>query len=419
MSNIISISLNNKEIINFDDFNLTNDFFNPVTGFSFKLAGKDVEQVKNIPTFADVVIKIDNITILIGNLDEKSYSSSRSGGTVCELSGRNVLGYVADSTIFPDVQNNFKTGITYKDVFKGIFEQFPHLQTFLVGLDRTDKALQKKLTAQLKAKQVLNRCEGCLELAIRFAKRSGWFINAQYDLFDGVDPALTTTILLTSPRYDTTPLNVKKYTSLSYKVDTSKQPTILIANGKPLDGYAFKPVSTTSAFVNEIIGFNFINDGESGQITSQPLPSVLKYIQDNKLQKAVGKEENPLNNDGVPADSEFIKVIYNIDPAERKDLVRPYYWYDDNSITAAEIKKSGEMKLHDFQRGYFQCSVSLNGFFDNSNLLLTPNRMINISFELDNIKTLWISKVTYNYSRSGGATINLTLNLPFIYSDIE
>ncbi len=432
----ISITLNGDNIINFDDLIINKDFFNPIHTVSFKLKGpEDVEQVRKTTPFAKIVIKIEDTTVFFGNLDDKSYSISPTGGTICELTGRNPMGYVADSVLFPGIQNNFKIGMNYEQVFKTIFEPFDII-TVLSGQPKSDAALKKLLTAQLKTKHVLNRHEGCLELAIRFAKRSGLFINVAYDL--SFPEKNITAAFLISPDYsNSNPFKIDKYKSFNLKLDTSKQPTILIANGKPVDGVGYKPVPTTSAFVNEITGFNFLSPstdlqptnffgGGYGSVTTDPIFAVKEYINKYKLQKAIGKPQEPFSQNqtfGVPANIKFVNQIYGLFDTNRSDICRPYYWYDDNSTTAAEIKISGQMKLHDFQRQFFSCNLLIDGFKDNTDNFFDINSMIdleNININnIVNIKSLWISKLTYNYSRSGGSTTNLTLNLPFIYDDVN
>src|SRR5271169_2959300 len=112
-------------INNWTSYTYDSDFFIPCDGFNFELSDDRFPQTYSQISYGNKIeLYINNILQCTGMIDHAHISYSRNSGSILNITGRDLLSIVADTTIAPNIQNQIKPTSTYGSIFDLVFESF-------------------------------------------------------------------------------------------------------------------------------------------------------------------------------------------------------------------------------------------------------------------------------------------------------
>lgn len=421
-------------------YRITKDFFGGPDTFSIEFEDDRADQL--LDTIA-VGMKVSfeaqqsGQQLLLGFVDNIAISPKRSGGKRMTVTGRDILGLLEDSSLYPNLGDNsvtqtyqFKPTDTLEKVVKTIFQSAPGITDFIINKDaaglkastgfgvgvrqkgKTGRGLAKNFKTNLDHLLKPEKGETYLGYAKRICTRAGCQIKML--------PGSYTTIFIGPPTYDrdnSPAFSIVRHaiSDLSNNVLDSRlsinykdQPSIIIAEGSH-GGPTFKKSTQKVMCINEFTGYKRA-PGIQLSLASA-IPNVKNAV-DALTSGTTGYKLLPPNQD-----------LYNVVPQTIADMQtnvsRPKYVVDYNAQTTEELQfYVAELMAH-YQDQYFVLEYEMQGH-SQGGAYWSPNLMVQVQDESFHPEKsingkFWIRKVEFMRDRHGGCRTKLTLNLPYIH----
>lgn len=232
------------ELRDWSSYSIDSDFLTPTDGWSFTVGGLDLKKYKAAqklwPDYR-VQIWVDGALQMTGIIDSVEWESSSSGGTICTVSGRDVLRSLCKANIWPGFNPQRMTASEMVEYILQSYYFEDNIPTLfhdnsanraVIGLKgafnpKNRSALQKKLIENSKA----HSNEGAFEFIARTLSRIGLWIWATAD----------GNIVISGPEYDQAPSYhiTRKFGNYgtnwphaSYRHDRTSSPTGVEVSGK-------------------------------------------------------------------------------------------------------------------------------------------------------------------------------------------
>lgn len=455
-----------KNISGWTSYSIERDFFTPADAFTLELEDdRAPELAKQIQLADQCVFQIVNKTILIGFVDAVEFTYDRNGGQRLRITGRDLLGQVEDSVIFPNLglggTTDFQFGVntTIYDALNKIFSGFAvnngftgqtqNIQvevndnaglTFATGFAagvrikaKTPAGLAKSIRTNLSHLLKPYKSEKYFDYANRLAQHIGCRIK--------MAPGSSNTIVVSPPTYDrdqplqtpytfthskTAPSNQHNNVhSGRMKISYKDQYSVVIMEGTHGQS-TFRKQNFKVIAVNELISYNRVDAQGNGISTTNLSANILPQVNTAVQQLTTGVKTQAGTGYGLIAPKENLfsasyAVPLNID--FQSSLYRPYYMLDPSGYTVSELTFLTAHKMCDVQRKFFSLEYVVDGhtqtLANGQTYVFFPNLMAEVyddtfgQYPLQG--TFWIEKVAFTKSRGAGTETHIKLNLPYIY----
>lgn len=420
------------EIRNWERYRCTSRFLCPCDQFEFSVGDQDIDAALEVtqPGVA-VDIAINDRTVLTGFIDKRIVASSRRGGTMLDVIGRDILGPVVSANIDPKFQ--FADSLTVLDVAAAVLTPFTITTIYNDGalnVNTQTGATQKpsttaenasvqlpKLTVNddgslstsfstVQVKQIISKNpslktvqlqqlkphfgEGAYEYLSRVCKRFGFHIWASAD---------GSGVIIALPDFSGPPIYTLKHSRTDTdsnvidgraETDLDAQPSCIFASGGAQSPLFSDPKTILQCImVNEIVGTD-----ADGNI----LPDVQGIIARYKGAKVL-----PLRSQLQKARKSFNDSL----------ISRPMFLKDDESRSIAQLEAFVRRKMAETQHKALLAHYTVEGHTQNG-IPWTVNTMCNVEDDVAGInEPLWLMERTFEKSRIGGTVTHLTLVRPF------
>ncbi len=384
------------------------DFMTPNASWSFECADNNYfDLFKLIQNGQKVALKVNGKITATGYVDQINIVSSRNGGTIMQVRGRDTLGPACDSTVDPKFK--FDGLQTCKDVVLKLmnpfgFDEFEvddikNLQrltgtTNILSTDETGtKIISKSINAPMNSKFKPHPGEGVYEFCERLGRRFGYHIWADasgHRLHLGQPNFIKKPLYKVIHQNDTPRdnlLNVAIESTVSY--DWTKQPSVIIAEGAGGGGH-FRKQSIKVLMVNELLG----------ESDSPEVAALKKQYPEAKVIKR----------------RSYIKRPEKIVP--KTAFAKPLFLYDDESKNKEQLTNYVRRAMAEFQSSFLKVTYTVNRHSQKSSrtesAIWTPNTMVDVYDVINDIKgPMWIKARTFTKDRHGGTKTTIECILPY------
>jgi hypothetical protein len=457
---------------NWTSYTIKKDFFIPADEFTLVLEDDRAPQLfPLIKQGQKVILSINDETIMIGYIDLIDPEYTRGGGMKLTLRGRDYLGVLNDSSIFPNLNTGTTTTFQFPPsttltkacnliIFNSQAQLSPITFVFYPGQTQ-DQSTQltfksgfgagvKTPRGNLVTKNVNTtplahllspeKGESYLGYITRIIKRAGLNIKMFYGEnlnWDGQE-----NIVIEVPTYnfqqskssssygvseDSTPQLVHSYDDTVTNVLSGKphlnfkeQPSVLV-----FESYAGGPTFRKEQFkviaINELTGY-LPNQNAYSLSLSNAVPNVQQAIQ----QLTNGKITNNISGSSIGGTGYYLlppnQQLYNVIPQAvlgiQTAYARPKYIVDVNSHTKEELVFTAYKTLAEYQNKFFNLEYEVAGHtYGPKHKLWNINTLVLVQDDIFKIySTMYLHGVQYTKSRHGGTTTKLELHLPYIHS---
>lgn len=424
-------------------YRVTKDFFGGPDTFNVEFEDDRADQlIDTIAVGMKVTFqaKTSGQLLLIGFVDRFSIAPGRSGGKRLSIVGRDILGLLEDSSLYPNLGDasiqgvfQFKPTDTLEKVVKTIFQSAPNITNFVINKDaaglkastgfgigirqvgKTGRGLAKNFQSNLN--HLLKPDESGHDTYLSYAQKICTRAGCQVRMLPGSDD----TIFVGPPTYDrdnNPPFSIKRFRISNTQsnvldsrlnINYKDQPSIIIAqttHGSP----GFKKTTQKVVCINEFTGYS-----------RRPQPSITNGF---NLLPSVKNAIDALTS----GTNGYVILDTNLDllaaiPETLVDMEtkvsRPKFVIDHNAQTLDELKfYVAELMAH-YQDQYFTLEYEVQGHSQNG-VYWAPNLMVDIEDEsFHPSKSIngkfWIRKVEFLRDRHSGTRTRLTINLPYIH----
>lgn len=429
-------------VTNWTSYSIDRDFFYPVDSFTIDCADDRADQLLNsIQIGMKVAFSVNNNDMFIGFIDSFDIEPERgSAGKRLIIRGRDRLGMLADSSIYPNLGSStfqqtyqFKPADTLSHVVNTILQSAPgisgvNIDDDIAGLTaatgfgigvrqkgKTGRGLAKNYQSNLNHLLKPEKAETYLSYIIRIVARTGCevkmvpgsdsVINIAPPVYDRISNGQPNFSLVRHTINNTLQNNIlSSKMSINYK----DQPSVIIAEACH-GGATYKRVNKKVICINEITGYDRTTNKQLTLTNARP-----------SVQQAVTELTN-----GVTSYSTINpnQNLYDAIPNTIADLTtivsRPKYVVDYNAQTNEELQFYTAQLMAHYQDKYFTLDYEVQGHTQGG-FCWAPNLMVNVVDEsFHPTKSLnskfWIKKVTFTRDASGGCRTRLTLTLPYTH----
>lgn len=429
-------------------YSFTSDFLTPTDSFHFTIG--DPEYVKGVSGSVregmTVTLRIAGKPICTGVIDEVAMGADRSGGTVFECNGRDILGDVVDGTISPYAKftaqdslakvietvmgpygirtiaedNNANRSLRVGNQFGSAKVKEPEgssRRRVIRKRGASNRAAPGSPTKKfLKYEAKPYPGEGAYEFCHRLAKRAGLHIWAKADgsgvVIGKPDYSQESSFELVRRVSGFRGADRGEHNNIisgHVKYSRVNQPSVIIAAGKA-GGGDFARATMRVLMVNELI---------ARQTNKELTDGVKEFL---KAWAAEGAEKVP------PAKLEdFLKRSKKAYVISSKDFegegeipksltpypfCRPLYLVDQESNNLEQLINFTKREMASRQMQALEVHYEVAGHTQDQKVWATDT-MVDVEDDVANLyETLWVKTVTFTKSRSGGTRTNLTLIRP-------
>lgn len=427
---VLRLPNTSTEIQRFEHYRVTSRYLTPCDQFEFTLGDEDLDAaLEALVPGTPVEIAVNDRLVMTGAIDNRTIASSRHGGTVLHVVGRDILGAVVSSNVDPSFK--FSESLSVLDVAAAVLAPFgiatiyndgslnvnvmtgrgqkgkPASESASVQLPKLELADDGTITttyATVSVSQVGNKeslktlklqqikphfGEGAYEYLERIVSRFGMHAFASADgsgvVIDEPD--------FTSPaQYAVKRSRVSADSNVEQghvELDLDSQPSCIFAQGVQ-SGLFSEPKSTLQVImVNELVGTD-----ESGR----PLPEV-----QNVIARYKGAKVLPLRSELVPTRKAFNDRL----------IARPMFLKDDESRSIAQLELFVRRKMAERQHKALTAKYTISGHTQRD-VPWSVDTMVSVQDEVAGVaENLWILERTFEKSRHGGTTTTITCVRPF------
>lgn len=445
----------NAAFNNYTQVNFEKDFFTPSNGLTIILEDDRIYQLTAfLQRGVKVRVSINGNPNMIGYIFDYNLHYNRNGGTQLTLQCKDLLEYMAQGTLYPnmgtnkDVNFHFQPTDTLTFALQTIFTSFAVAATgkpniiiavdnsgsltfasgFKVGLaarGKTPKARQKSLSSTLNHLTTPNKGESYLAYVLRLIKHAGCNIK--------MSNSIENEVIVKPPTYDReTPSPFKLIHYLNppdnannnvlsgrFHFSLDKQPSVVIVEANTQGDGKFYQGALKGVAVNELTGYDFkayAKGGGGGD--PSPISTVVN---------AVAQLTNGTLGSGYVL-APFNKQLF----LQRADLAididtevsMPFYTVDYNAHTKEEVSFAASKILAEHQDKYVEFVYRVQGWtMAGTNFVWQPDMMVEVTEEIFRpggtayVKIpMWIRKVNYLKSRGGGTEAEITCQLPYTHN---
>lgn len=448
-----TVTAGGNTIGNYSQVNLENDFFTPSNGMTFVIESNDVYQV-SIFLFRGFKVKaaVNGNPVFVGYIWDYDLQYTRDGGTRVTVKCKDLLEYMAQGTIFPNMGKtdssgnplntnfHFKATDTLSYALTTIANAFASatatnnitVQTdnsgsltfatgFSVGLrqkGKTPASRTKSLTSALNSLTTPMKGESYLAYMVRLAKHAGG--NLKMSTSDD------NVIYCASPTYDranpspfqlihylTPPSNANNNVlSANFKFSLEKQPSVVITEANTQGDGKFYQGSIKGVAINELTGFPLVPG------TPQPISSVQSAVTNLTTgQLGTGYVLAPFN---AQLYTQRANMFIDIDTT----VSLPFYTVDYNAHTSDEVSFAASKILSEHQDRYVEFVYRVQGWtMAGTTAVWQPDMMVTIIEEIFAPGTtvkynfpMWIRRVNFIKTRNGGTETEIFCTLPYTHN---
>ncbi len=409
------------ELDRWTSYTFSSAFMTPADGFQFAVGDPDIPDGVSgkLAPGMRVTLMVSGRPLCTGYLDEVAKNADRSGGTVFECSGRDILADAVDSCVDP--YQTFQPTQTLEQIVTSVLGKFGVASVEFdnaanksvvtgnkYGLRKnktsvTKKGKLRKSSGQIN-KQALSHLakpypgEHAYEFCERLAKRQGLHIWAKAD---------GSGVIVGRPDYsdagESTPKLVRRrgigrgasnnIVSGHVKVSRLNQPSVIIA-AATTGGVEFSRARMRCIMVNHIYGRS--KDSDGNYIYAPEVEDILNRFPDAYV---IGIEDV----DGYPSP-------LTVDPFPH---ARPLFLEDPEASTLDQLKAFTMREMAQRQVGSLEASYEVYGHSQNG-LTWATDTMVNVDDDVGGIhEQLWVSSVSFSKDRSGGTRTTLGLSRPY------
>lgn len=422
------------------------DFFSECD-FSIAFEDDRADQLYNIVSSGDkACFYCNDRLVMTGYVETFGMTYSRGGGKHLNIHGRDTLGILDDSSIYPNLGQGIK-GFHFLPtdklhyVLKTIFNSAPYIKSsndtvndpnngiqiakdvaaltaatgFGIGIKQKGKSgrgLSKSFQKNLDRLLTPEKGESYLGYAKRICTRAGCQIN----MLPGTDDQL----LISPPIYDresSPPFSLVHYGKSSLKnnvisgsvrTNYRSQPSVIIVEATHGQD-TFKQTTQKVVIINEFTGY------ERKPNEKLSLANAIPSVKD-----AIDQLTSGTNGYVLLAPNQ---KLYDAIPARVADartyVSRPWYRVDYNAQTLDEATFYASELMAHAQDNFLEMSYEVAGHSQNG-IVFAPNLMIKVYDEafseskpIDN--NFWIRKVMFSRDRGSNAITHLHLNIPYAH----
>lgn len=418
------------EIKLWDRYSVTSRYLTPCEAFEFSLGGDDLALASELLVpGAAVAITVNGLPVLTGRIDKKGVASSRSGGTVLRLTGRDILGPVVSSNVDPSFK--FSDSLTVLDVVAAVLAPFKIDTIYndgalnvnaMTGGAQASSAASTKESVQIPRLTLNNDGsiatnfstvqvtqvgsstslktltlqqlkphfgEGSHAYLQRVVSRFGMQLSAAADgsgvIVDEPDFTSPTRYKIVHSKSEET----SNVISANVEIDADSQPACIFAQGVQAPLFSDPKNVLQVIMVNELVGTDA--DGN-------PLQEVQAIISRYKGAKVL----------------ELRKELLPTRKAFNADLIaHPMFLKDDESKTLDQLEGFVRRTMAEHQHKALVARYTMIGH-SQGGVPWTVNTMVDVNDEVAGVtEKLWIMERTFEKSRSGGTLTHLTCVRPF------
>lgn len=432
---------------NFTSLNLENDYFIPSNGLTFVIEDSNVFFLTiSLQRGFKVKCTVNGNPVFIGYIWDYDLEYNRSGGTKMTVRCKDLLEYMAQGTMYPNMGTTSQTNYHFEatttlyaalqtianDFAKAtdsgsIKIAFDNSQSltfatgFAVGVRSTGKtpaSRTKSLTSQLNSLTTPMKGESYLAYMSRLAKHAGGNLK--------MDTSNDNTIFCKPPTYDRsnpTPFQLIHYLTApnnqnnnvidaKFKFSLEKQPSVVIAEANTQGDGKFYQGSVKGVAINELTGYPL----QAG--TPQPIQNVQTAITAlTNGQLGTGYVLAPFNGQLY---QQRANMFIDIDT----QVSMPFYTVDYNAHTNDEISFAASKILAEHQDKYVEFIYRVQGWtMPGTNAVWQPDMMVNITEEIFAPAStrfqqfpMWIKKINLMKTRNGGTETEITCTLPYTHN---
>ena len=442
-------------------YSFTSDFLTPTDSFHFTIG--DPEYVKGVSGSVregmTVTLRIAGKPICTGVIDEVAMGADRSGGTVFECNGRDILGDVVDGTISPYAKftaqdslakvietvmgpygirtiaedNNANRSLRVGNQFGSAKVKEPEgssRRRVIRKRGASNRAAPGSPTKKfLKYEAKPYPGEGAYEFCHRLAKRAGLHIWAKADgsgvVIGKPDYSQESSFELVRRVSGFRGADRGEHNNIisgHVKYSRVNQPSVIIAAGKA-GGGDFARATMRVLMVNELIARQTnkeLTDGVKAflaQWADDRFGSTKDLkIPDNAdgaaILKALEESLKKSNKAYVITDQDFKgegEIPKSLTPYP---FCRPLYLVDQESNNLEQLINFTKREMASRQMQALEVHYEVAGHTQDQKVWATDT-MVDVEDDVANLyETLWVKTVTFTKSRSGGTRTNLTLIRP-------
>lgn len=392
------------EISQFTEYSFGSNFLTPVDGFSFSVAGDNLERLyeKILVPGQEVQLILAGRIQFTGYIDAIEKTVTRSGGTEWHIEGRDRLGQCADACSDPNLK--VTESMTLLEAMKHIFKDYGWSDDEHFA-ETNEEDIELKAGRELRSKRRKSDQKGfgkrrikdyqmhqyrpyaqesVLDFALRITQRFGLWIWASAD---------GKQLIIDEPDFDQqhghmlyrskTGSNV---TDGSVRFDLSEQPTHIVADSYSKGGEFGRGRST-------VITANAAVD-VAGHLDGEPFPQFDKY-------KASGARV-------ILQEAAAARYTRMIAPR-----VRILYLHDDESHTSEHVENYVRQQMAQLQRKSLTVHYTTQGHGQIVNDVFVPwliDTVVRVEDEIGGVsEDLYVLGVQFSKSRSGGTTTKVDL----------
>ena len=474
LGTIVSTVPSSNAIDNYTEISLEKDFFVPSNALSITIASNNLTQITQFVQLGfQVIVKINQNQQMVGYVFDYHLRSSRHGGTELTIHIKDLLEYMAQGSVPPNLGNGpnrfqFKAADTLNSALTLLANVFaittgqPAITietdnssslTFASGFNTGVKVPIKSIYAANRSKSLstalghletpLRGGESYLAYMLRLAKHVGCNLK-----MSDKDPNV---IFCKPPIYDRVTLPIfgirhrltgpetqsNNAHSVEYYFNADNQPSVVIMEANTTgDGKSYQTI-TKGVAINELTGYPpptshasyvTINGIQTGAVASQFDAPVGALIGVNN---AIYTSTAGVLGTGWYA-SPFNKDLYDARGALPVDLYTqtalPHYSIDPNAHTsgiAGEVCYSAAKYLAECQDKYIEMVYHVDGWtYTNgygNQYVWQPDMMVIVSEEAFTpgkpaIFMMWIRRVRFTKNRNGGTETEVHCTLPYTHN---
>lgn len=437
-----------SSINNYTEVNMEKDYFVPANGLTVTIEDDRISQITGfLQRGFKVKVSINGNPNMIGYIFDYRLHITRHGGTQLILQCKDLLEYMAQGTVYPNMGTGSKTNFHFKptdtlqtalnkiaDAFSDVIngqsfiidvenaQSLTFASGFQVGLrikGKTPAGRVKSLSTSLNHLTTPQKGETYLAYMLRLCKHAGCNLKMS-DNDEG-------TIICKPPTYDRenpSPFKLIHYVSFPnnlqnnvleahYRFSLDKQPSVVIVEANTTGDGKFYQSTLKGIAVNEMTGYPLVQGA-----TPQPI---------NAVNDAVMQLTNGNSGTGY-VKAPFNDRLYATRAALAVDIgtqvSMPYYTVDYNAHTKEEVSFAASKILAEHQDRYVEFKYKVQGWtMPGTNAVWQPDMMVSITEEVFspggtsflNIP-MWIRRVNYIKTRHGGTEVELTCQLPYTHN---
>lgn len=412
-------------IDNWESYEFNSYFLNPSSHWHMAVSDNRIgpNLGRRLVPGANVQLICNERPIASGRIDAVHVSYSRNGGSLWQISGRDMMGQCVDSCINPWT-NRFQPKDSLAEIATRVFGEFglktivddnSANRSFIKGQVRGSKYTRAKHVSKIKPLKEYrieeqlkpHDHEGAYEFVARIAKRFGLHIWLSAD---------GQSVVIGQPDFDQDPSfqlvhRVSGSDDVNNNVisgtitkDATDQPSYIVASGFGAGGATYRGNLRVIVF-NELVTFD-----ENGTPVGVDPNTVAEQ---HKGVSTVPLRVNPRGN-FTPKEPISLDTSFAFSPTAAMPLrtARPVYLHDDESRSRLQVENFAKRELANRQRRAFTAHYVVDGHTQDG-LTWAIDSIVSVVDETIGInENLYVLGLSFHKSRSSGTTTHLELIRP-------